>query len=285
MPRRTATDNSPVALAQPALLDMPAMLDMLDMPAMPAMPAMLAMLAMPDMPEKPITRCGLDEVGRGALAGPLVAAAVILPPDIRARLGPLARFLRDSKTVPRARREELAACIRGHALALEVVEVGVAEIDARGVGWANREAFRRLIALVDADEYVVDGRVRPPAAADRAARVYCLVRADARVPAVSAASLVAKVHRDALMRRLHERHAVFGWETNVGYGSAAHLAALRAHGPSPEHRAAFVTTALSGGRRAAQTAKRSLVAPRGWSGSRSGAGRADADGGDQPPTT
>ena len=175
--------------------------------------------------------CGLDEVGRGALAGPLVAAGVILPEDIADRLGASARFLRDSKTVPRRRREELAALIRVHALRVEVAAVGVEAINARGIGWANGEAFRRLIAAIEADEYVVDGRVRPPAPADRAGRVRCLVDADALVPAVAAASLVAKVARDALMADLHARHPQYGWEENAGYGTPLHLAALRAHGP------------------------------------------------------
>ncbi|MBF6590190.1 MAG: ribonuclease HII [Ktedonobacterales bacterium] len=205
------------------------------------------------LPPCPLLRCGLDEVGRGALAGPLVAAAVVLPDDIVTRLGPLARFLRDSKTVPRARRVALAAAIRRHALALEVAEIAVSEINLHGIGWANREAFYHLIAAIHADEYVVDGRVRPPAPAERAARVRCLVRADSLVPAVSAASLVAKAHRDALMAGLHTRYTVFGWNTNAGYGTAHHLAALRAHGPSPEHRVVFVATALSGGQRARRT--------------------------------
>src|SRR5262245_49756632 len=82
--------------------------------------------------EPPMRCCGLDEVGRGALAGPLVAAGVILPDDIAARLGPLTRFLRDSKTVPRHHREELASAIRTHALAVEVVAISVAEINRRG---------------------------------------------------------------------------------------------------------------------------------------------------------
>jgi ribonuclease HII len=189
--------------------------------------------------------CGLDEVGRGALAGPLVAAAAILPEDIHKRLGPIARFLRDSKTVPAARRVEIAALLRRHALDLQIVVISVAEINARGMGWANREAFRRLIGHLRADEYVVDGRVRPPVTPARAGRVRCLVRADAQVPAVSAAALVAKVHRDGLMAALHEQHPVYGWATNVGYGTPAHLAALRGHGPCAEHRTAFVATALS----------------------------------------
>jgi ribonuclease HII len=203
-----------------------------------------------DPPAPPVRRCGLDEVGRGALAGPLVAAAVILPEDIQERLGTLARFLRDSKTVPAARRVEVAAALRQHALALEVVELPVEAINARGIGWANRQAFFRLISAIAADEYVVDGRVRPPAPPERVAAVRCLVKADTLVPAVSAASLIAKVHRDTLMSHLHQTYPAFAWDTNAGYGTPAHLAALRAHGPSPHHRAQFVATALSGGQRA-----------------------------------
>lgn len=216
---------------------------------------------MQDVPEQPallatveagraLVCCGLDEVGRGALAGPLVAAGVVLPEDFPARIGTLARFLRDSKTVPTARRVELAERIREHALAVEVVAVPVEEINRRGIGWANREAFRRLIAAILADDYVVDGKVRPLAPPERQARVRCLVKADALVPAVSAASLVAKVYRDALMAALHEDFPAFRWCDNAGYGTAAHLAALREQGPTPHHRTAFVTTALSGGQKA-----------------------------------
>jgi ribonuclease HII len=203
----------------------------------------------------PLRRCGLDEVGRGALAGPLVAAAVILPDDIADRLGALARFLRDSKTVPRARREDLASAIQTHAIAYEIIAIGVEDINSNGIGWANREAFRRLIGALDADEYIVDGRLRPPAPADRIARVRCMVKADAQVPAVAAASLVAKVYRDALMATLHGSYPAFGWHENAGYGTATHLAALRMAGPCPEHRTLFVETALSGGQRARRASK------------------------------
>jgi len=213
--------------------------------------------ALLDAPSVPLRRCGLDEVGRGALAGPLVAAAVILPDDIADRLGALSRFLRDSKTVPRARREDLAIAIRAHALALEVVTIAVDDINRYGIGWANREAFHRLITALDADEYIVDGRVRPPAPPDRIARVRCLVKADALVPAVAAASLVAKVHRDTMMATLHGSYPAYSWNTNAGYGAAAHLAALRLVGACPEHRTIFVATALSGGQRARKAIKAS----------------------------
>lgn len=199
---------------------------------------------------RPLLCCGLDEVGRGALAGPLVAAGVVLPDDFAERLGSLVRFLRDSKTVPPVRRVELAERIRMYALAIEVVAIPVEVINLRGIGWANREAFHRLIAAIEADDYVVDGKVRPFAPPERQARVRCLVKADALVPAVSAASLVAKVHRDALMAALHDDFPAYRWRDNAGYGTAAHLAALRMHGPTYHHRSAFVTTALSGGQKA-----------------------------------
>lgn len=205
--------------------------------------------------------CGLDEVGRGALAGPLVAAGVVLPDGFAERLGSLARFLRDSKTVPPARRVELAEYIRAQALSVEVVAIPVEAINRRGIGWANREAFHRLIAAIEADEYVVDGKVRPFAPPERRARVRCLVKADALVPAVSAASLVAKVYRDALMTALHDDFPAYRWCDNAGYGTAAHLAALRAHGSTPHHRTTFITTALSGGQKARRNKRGTSDAP------------------------
>lgn len=200
-------------------------------------------------------QCGLDEVGRGALAGPLVAAAVILPDDFLERLGPLAPFLRDSKTTPRRRREEVAALVRAHAVALAIAVAPVEVINQRGVGWANRDVFRALITGIDADEYVVDGKIKPPAPADRIARVRCMVKADAHAPAVSAASIVAKVYRDHVMAELAVGYPQYGWEHNAGYGSPDHMEALRSHGPGPHHRRLFVATALGGGQRARRHAQ------------------------------
>lgn len=201
----------------------------------------------------PARRCGLDEVGRGALAGPLVAAAVILPDDIRERLGALAPFLRDSKTTPRGKREAVAEALREHAVVIALAVAPVSVIDARGIGWANRDVFRQLISQVEADEYVVDGKVKPPAPSDRVARVRCMVKADTHTPAVSAASIIAKVYRDGLMAELASECAGYGWERNAGYGSAEHLAALRTIGVTAHHRALFVATALGGGQRARRT--------------------------------
>jgi ribonuclease HII len=214
-------------------------------------------------PVTPVRQCGLDEVGRGALAGPLVAAAVIAPDDIVERLGPLSRFLRDSKTVPAARRREIAIALSQCVVTYEIVTIPTGQINERGIGWANREAFRLLITLIaareDVDEYVLDGKVRPPRPAGVAAVIRCLPKADALVPAVSAASLLAKVYRDDLMRALATQHPHYGWERNAGYGAPTHLTALREHGPCAEHRTLFVTTALSGGQKAKRATRRILT--------------------------
>lgn len=200
-------------------------------------------------------QCGLDEVGRGALAGPLVAAAVILPDDFTTQLGRLAPFLRDSKATPRRRREEIAALVREHAVALAIAVAPVEAINARGIGWVNRDVFRSLISQIEADDYLVDGKIKPPAPLDRIARVRCLVKADASAPAVSAASIVAKVYRDHLMATLAVEYPHYGWERNAGYGSPDHLSALRTFGPGRHHRLLFVETALGGGQRAKQMSR------------------------------
>ncbi len=178
--------------------------------------------------------CGLDEVGRGSYAGPLVAAAVVLPPRFRHPL------LRDSKLLTAKQRETVAPLIQKKAVAWAVAEVSTAEINARGLGWANIEIFRRLVQLVDADGYCCDGTLRIPG--DRP--VHSLVAGDRLVPAVSAASIVAKVHRDALMRRLHADAPQYNWASNKGYGAAEHRAAIREYGAHREHRRVFVASLL-----------------------------------------
>jgi ribonuclease HII len=178
--------------------------------------------------------CGMDEVGRGAFAGPLVAAAVVLPPGFRHP------WLRDSKKLTAHQREVVAAEVHRRALACAIAEITVAEINLRGLGWANVEIFRRLVAEVAADGYCCDGRLR----IDAAHPVHCLVRGDDLIPSISAASIVAKVHRDALMRRLHLQAPDYDWDHNKGYGAPVHRAAILARGVHPEHRRVFIDNLL-----------------------------------------
>ena len=178
--------------------------------------------------------CGMDEVGRGAYAGPLVAAAVVLPPRFRHPL------LRDSKLLTAHQREAVAEVLRRRAVAWAVAEVPVTDINVRGLGWANVDIFRRLVDLVQADGYCCDGKLRIHASHP----VHCLVSGDRLVPAVSAASIIAKVHRDALMRDLHTDAPHYNWAQNKGYGAPEHRAAIREHGPHPEHRRVFLASVM-----------------------------------------
>lgn len=178
--------------------------------------------------------CGMDEVGRGSYAGPLVAAAVVLPARFRHPL------LRDSKLLTARQRETVGAVIRRRALAWMVAEIPAADINRRGLGWANVEIFRRLVDLVEADGYCCDGRLR----IDATRRVHCLVKGDNLVPAISAASIIAKVHRDAIMTAMHDDAPHYNWASNKGYGAREHRAAILSHGPHPEHRTVFLNGLL-----------------------------------------
>lgn len=174
---------------------------------------------------------GADEVGRGALAGPLFAAAVILPPDARLE------GLRDSKMCTRLQRERLAEQIEEVALAISVVRVQHDKIDRAGLQPCNLEALRRAVRTLDLDpDYVLIDRFRLRRLPYPSLGV---MKADAVARSVAAASIVAKVHRDAAMRRYHRKHPQYGFASNVGYGTRHHWAALKRHGPSPIHRRSF----------------------------------------------
>ncbi len=177
---------------------------------------------------------GVDEAGRGPLAGPVIAAAVILDP---AR--PI-EGLGDSKALSEASRERLAPLIRARALAWAIGSADRAEIDALNILQATLLAMRRaVLALPLRPEHVqVDGN-RAPALEDLPCTVETVVRGDATVAAIGAASILAKTHRDALMRALEGSHPGYGFARHKGYGTAAHLAALRRLGPSSEHRLSF----------------------------------------------
>lgn len=188
---------------------------------------------------------GLDEAGRGPLAGPLVAAVVVLPPgsDLAADY-PRLKF-GDSKKLSARQREAAAEVIREVALVLTVEVLSVEEINELGIGQVNRLAFERLIMRIEADDYIVDGNLKLANLGRKAKRVRSVIRADATVQAVGAASVIAKVTRDRIMRDIDQDFPAYGWTRNMGYCTHEHLAALREHGPCVHHRRQFVTTALS----------------------------------------
>lgn len=177
---------------------------------------------------------GVDEVGRGPLAGPVTAAAVVL--------NPLRRIngLRDSKQLRPARREVLAARINERALAWSVAWCDPAEIDTLNIFQASLLAMRRAIMglRIDPDRVEIDGRhaVLPEG---WTCEVEAIIGGDASCRAISAASIVAKVHRDRVMARLDDIYPQYGFAAHKGYATAAHLAALSRFGPTPVHRQSF----------------------------------------------
>jgi ribonuclease HII len=174
---------------------------------------------------------GVDEVGMGPLAGPVVAAAVALP-DRVALPG-----LDDSKRLPAAARERLAEAIGRQAVAVAVAEVWPEEIERRNIYRAGLEAMRLAVLALAAppDHVLVDARTIPGIAPAQTA----LVGGDGRDGSIAAASIVAKVHRDAIMARLDGEFPGYGFAAHKGYATAAHLAALRERGPCPVHRRSF----------------------------------------------
>ena len=185
--------------------------------------------------------CGVDEAGRGPLAGPVFAAAVILDP---AR--PI-EGLKDSKKLSAKRRDALADLIRERALAWSIASASVDEIDALNILQATMLAMTRAVEALTPLPVLarVDG--------NRAPRLCCavetLIGGDALDPAISAASILAKTARDALLVEMHARWPEYRFDVHKGYPTAAHLALLREHGPCPEHRRSFgpVRVVLEGG--------------------------------------
>lgn len=175
---------------------------------------------------------GVDEAGRGPLAGPVVAAAVVFPPYCKAIRG-----LRDSKLLPPARRSRLALVVRARALAIGVGAASVREIDRINIRRASILAMRRAIARLSCrpDVVLVDGLPCPELGRPHEA----IIDGDAHCHSIAAASVIAKTVRDRLMELLSGRHPRYDWASNKGYGTPDHLAALTAFGFTPHHRKTF----------------------------------------------
>ena len=175
--------------------------------------------------------CGVDEAGRGPLAGPVVAAAVILD---RSRIP---KGLNDSKLLSEEDRETLYPRIMEMAVAVGVGEAGVEEIDLVNIRQATHLAMARAVRAlsIPAAFALVDGNDAPALPC----KCETLVKGDSRSVSIAAASIIAKVTRDRLMALLHENHPVYGWRQNKGYGTPEHLSGLRAHGITVHHRRSF----------------------------------------------
>ena len=175
--------------------------------------------------------CGIDEAGRGPLAGPVVAAAVILDPAL-----PIAG-LNDSKKLSEKKRTALAVEIREKALAWCVAEASVEEIDRLNILQATFLAMQRAVAglQISAESALVDGNRCPKLAIP----VEAVVKGDGKIASIAAASILAKTARDAGMLELHALYPQYGFDRHMGYPTAAHFAALEKHGVSPVHRKSF----------------------------------------------
>ena len=174
---------------------------------------------------------GVDEVGRGPLAGPVVAAAVILDESRTIR------GLNDSKLLAAEERERLDHEIRRKAICFCVASASVAEIDTINILRAALLAMRRAVEGLARQPQIVlvDGNQRP----ELTMAVRTVVGGDAKVRAISAASIIAKVHRDRLCMQLHDEHPQYGFDSHKGYSTPEHLSALQAHGACPHHRRSF----------------------------------------------
>lgn len=177
---------------------------------------------------------GVDEVGRGPLAGPVVCAAVILPLEDEKRIA----GINDSKKLSAKKREELAEKIRQTARAYSIVQVEAEEIDDMNILQATRLCMKRAVESlgIPADMVLTDGNMT----LDIELPQRSIVKGDALVCSIGAASILAKVYRDALMKKYAEEFPRYGFEHNAGYGTAAHIQAIREHGICKIHRKTFV---------------------------------------------
>ena len=183
------------------------------------------------MPEARVI-CGVDEAGRGPLAGPVYAAAVVL--DLKRPIAGVA----DSKTMHAEGRERVARLIREGAVAWSIARASVEEIDRLNILRASLLAMSRAVAGlgVEPSLALIDGNVCPRLAC----RASAVVRGDARIPCIAAASILAKTARDAEMARLHELHPGYGFDVHKGYPTPEHIEALQRRGPSAVHRRSFL---------------------------------------------
>ncbi len=179
---------------------------------------------------------GIDEVGRGCFAGPVVAAAVILSPDFNAT-----DEINDSKLLSPKKREELSVIIRKHAVSFGIAEISVREINKKGIGKATQMAFRKALSILTLrpDFVLIDAFY-----VEHLTRKYQkpIIKGDRKSITIAAASIIAKVYRDERMELLHKRYPEYSFVKNKGYGTKDHQAAIKKYGLSEIHRTSFNLT-------------------------------------------
>lgn len=178
---------------------------------------------------------GLDECGRGSLAGPLVGALAIIHCEIEEFLTRLNTPLRDSKKLTEKQRLSIYHLKDHLPITYAIESISVEDINAKGIAWANQEVFLRLVNRVQSDHYLIDGNLKftDP-------RVESVIKGDNLHPQIMLASVIAKVYRDQLMSDLHNLYPQYSWHQNSGYGSTAHQMAIKEHGPTLHHRTLFI---------------------------------------------
>ena len=174
--------------------------------------------------------CGMDECGRGPLAGPIVGVAVALAREIKG--------LGDSKKLTERQRNKIYKKIARSGAVIAAEIISARQINIRGIAWANKEVFKKLAKKIPADKYIADGNLK------LGKKIKSIIKADDKISQVMAASIIAKVFRDRIMDHLHDQFPDYGWRHNKGYGTRYHIAALREHGTTKYHRSTFVNTAL-----------------------------------------
>ncbi len=190
--------------------------------------------------DEKLVEAGCDEAGRGPLAGPVFAAAVILPKDF---FHPL---LNDSKQMSEKARDELRQVIEKEAVAWKVVAVEAEEIDSLNILWASVTGMQRAVLGLSPrpDFLLIDGNRFRPFGAYKSSDYLTVVHGDATYASIAAASVLAKTHRDECMRALAAEYPQYGWDHNFGYPTPEHIEAIRRYGYTPQHRRSFHPAAL-----------------------------------------
>jgi len=186
---------------------------------------------------------GVDEVGRGALAGPVVTAAVVFPPNLNPKL---LMGINDSKLLTAQKRNHLVPMIYQHALFYSLATIPVKTINRLGITNATFKSMRTSIQQINSCDHVLVDGFRIPFLKNLKHSQTAIVKGDRISLSIAAASILAKVHRDQLMTDLHQSLPHFHWKENKGYGTLTHRQAIKNHGASPHHRTLFIRKILSG---------------------------------------